>query len=240
MHCLRRFVVTSMSQRLPFDHASYERRSSEGPCFVCAIADGVPEYRGATEMTYEDTDVLVFLNRYPTLRGYTLVCPHRHVERVIGDLSEREYVQLQRWVYRVGQAVQQVVPTERLYLVSLSSQHGNRHVHWHVVRSRQARRTRTNSWPRWVCVAGFCRPDPMRWRNWPSRFARLKCARNPGHATVGARPLILVTAAVQSAPESHGNCDVRAPADRLSGALRVRLSGQQRRLVVRRSDWLPG
>ena len=121
-----------MSQRLPFDHAAYERRSREGPCFVCAIADGVPEYRGPTAMIYEDTDVLVFLDRYPTLRGYSLVCPRRHVERVIGDFTEQEYLQLQGWVYRVGQAVQQVVPTERLYLLSLGSQQGNRHVHWHV------------------------------------------------------------------------------------------------------------
>jgi diadenosine tetraphosphate (Ap4A) HIT family hydrolase len=132
MHCVRWFVVTNMSQRLPFDHAAYERRSREGPCFVCAIADGVPEYRGPTVMIYEDTDVLVFLNRYPTLRGYTLVCPRRHIERVIGDFTEQEYLQLQRWVYRVGQAVQHVVPTERLYLLSLGSQQGNRHVHWHV------------------------------------------------------------------------------------------------------------
>ena len=132
MHCLRRFVVTSMSQRLPFDHAAYEQRSREGPCFVCAVADEVPAYRDPTEMIYEDTDVLIFLNRYPTLRGYTLVCPRRHIERVIGDLTEQEYLQLQRWVYRVGRAVQQVVPTERLYLLSLGSQQGNRHVHWHV------------------------------------------------------------------------------------------------------------
>jgi len=83
-------------------------------------------------MIYEDIDVLVFLNRYPPLRGYTLVCPRRHVEQVVGDLTEAEYLQLQGWVYRVGRAVQQVVPTERLYLLSLGSQQGNRHLHWHV------------------------------------------------------------------------------------------------------------
>ena len=99
---------------------------------MCAIADGLPEYRGPTVMIYEDSDTLVFLNSYPTLRGYTLVCPRRHSERVVGDFSKQEYLQLQRWVYRVGQAVQQVVPTERLYLLSLGSQQGNRHVHWHV------------------------------------------------------------------------------------------------------------
>jgi diadenosine tetraphosphate (Ap4A) HIT family hydrolase len=83
-------------------------------------------------MIHEDADVLIFLNRYPTLRGYTLVCPRRHVERVVGDLSEAEYLAVQRWIYRVGQALQQVVPTERLYVLSLGSQQGNRHVHWHV------------------------------------------------------------------------------------------------------------
>ena len=85
-----------------------------------------------TTMIHEDSDVLVFLNRYPTLRGYTLVCPRRHIERVVGDTTESEYLDLQRWVYRVGKAVEQVVPTERLYALSLGSQQGNRHVHWHV------------------------------------------------------------------------------------------------------------
>ena len=121
-----------MSQRLPFDMAAYERRVREGPCFICAIADGQPEYRDPTAMVHEDADVLVFLNRYPTLRGYTLVCPRRHVEQVVGDFSDAEYLRLQTWVYRVSQAVQRVVPTERLYLLSLGSQQGNRHVHWHV------------------------------------------------------------------------------------------------------------
>src|SRR5947209_6273879 len=103
---------SGVSERVPFDSADYERRTREGPCFICAIAAGESDYRGATTIIHEDADVLVFLNRYPTLRGYTLVCPRRHVEHVVGDTTAREYLQLQRWVYRVGQAVQQVVPTE--------------------------------------------------------------------------------------------------------------------------------
>jgi len=83
-------------------------------------------------MIYEDADVLVFLNRYPTLRGYALVCPRRHVERVVADFTEAEYVALQSWIYRVGRAIEQVVETERLYVLSLGSQQGNRHVHWHL------------------------------------------------------------------------------------------------------------
>jgi diadenosine tetraphosphate (Ap4A) HIT family hydrolase len=121
-----------VSQRRPFDHAAYVRLVRERPCFVCGFAQGDPEYRAAHELIYEDADVLVFLNRYPVLRGYSLVCPRRHLEQVTGDFGETEYLMLQRWIYRVGEAVRQVVPTERLYVLSLGSQQGNRHVHWHI------------------------------------------------------------------------------------------------------------
>jgi diadenosine tetraphosphate (Ap4A) HIT family hydrolase len=121
-----------MDQRIAFDAEAYERRVREGPCFICALASGDLEYRRANVFIYEDADVLVFLNRYPTLRGYTLVCPRRHVERVVGDLSEPEYLHLQSWVHRVGRAIEQVIETERLYILSLGSQQGNRHVHWHL------------------------------------------------------------------------------------------------------------
>ena len=35
-------------------------------------------------------------------------------------------------IYDVAQAIQQVVPTERMYILSPGSQQGNRHVHWHL------------------------------------------------------------------------------------------------------------
>jgi diadenosine tetraphosphate (Ap4A) HIT family hydrolase len=35
-------------------------------------------------------------------------------------------------VYQVGEALRRELPTERLYVMSLGSQSGNRHVHWHV------------------------------------------------------------------------------------------------------------
>jgi diadenosine tetraphosphate (Ap4A) HIT family hydrolase len=35
-------------------------------------------------------------------------------------------------VHRVGEALRAVVPTERLYILSLGSAQGNRHVHWHL------------------------------------------------------------------------------------------------------------
>ncbi|MBX6749461.1 MAG: hypothetical protein IRY85_07255 [Micromonosporaceae bacterium] len=48
------------------------------------------------------------------------------------DLSLDEYLRLQAVVYRVARAVEQVVPSERTYVLSLGSQQGNPHVHWHI------------------------------------------------------------------------------------------------------------
>lgn len=58
--------------------------------------------------------------------------PKRHVEGVVQDLDLPEYLHLQEVVHRVGRAVSRAVPTERLYVLSLGSQDGNAHVHWHV------------------------------------------------------------------------------------------------------------
>lgn len=73
-----------------------------------------------------------FLNRYPALRGYALVAPIEHKRFLINDLDIDEYIAVQRLVYRVGRAVSAVVPTERLYVLSLGSNQGNDHIHWHV------------------------------------------------------------------------------------------------------------
>src|SRR5204863_5214575 len=66
------------------------------------------------------------------LHGYTLVAPLEHREQVTGDFSVDEYLELQKRVYRVAEALRQEVPAERVYILSLGSQQGNRHVHWHV------------------------------------------------------------------------------------------------------------
>ncbi len=51
---------------------------------------------------------------------------------VTGDFTEDEYLALQRLIYRVGEAIRRVVPSERTYLLSLGSRQGNAHVHWHL------------------------------------------------------------------------------------------------------------
>jgi len=114
----------------PFDLEAYVRRSREGPCFVCAFLAGDPEYRH--HLVYEDEETVGFLSRYPTLRGYCLVAPRDHVESWLDDLDEARFLRFQAVVRRVGRAVAATVPTERMYSMSLGSQQGNAHLHWHL------------------------------------------------------------------------------------------------------------
>ena len=113
---------------IPFDAAAYEERVRTGPCFICATLGGDPDYRH--HMVYEDETCAAFLNRYPPLLGYTLVVPRAHVVDVTGDRVLFRHVT--DVVHDVAEALKQVVPTERIYLMSLGSHQGNAHVHWHV------------------------------------------------------------------------------------------------------------
>jgi ATP adenylyltransferase len=109
---------------------AYIHRCQTGPCFICQIVAGEPEERH--RIVYKDDIAIVFLDRYPKLYGYTLVAPREHREQVTGDFTLDEYLALQRIIYQVAQAVQQETSAERVYLLSLGSQQGNSHMHWHI------------------------------------------------------------------------------------------------------------
>ena len=119
-----------MYSTTPFDDEAYLQRILHGPCFICQLVAGDPDY--AHHIIFEDDQAIVFLNKYPTLYGYTRVAPQEHSEHVTADFSPAEFATLLQLIYRVGEAVRGTVPTERLYLLSLGSQQGNSHVHWHV------------------------------------------------------------------------------------------------------------
>jgi histidine triad (HIT) family protein/ATP adenylyltransferase len=116
--------------RVPFEVGQYERRSREGPCFVCALLAGHPGY--PHHAVYEDDGTIAFLARPATLLGYCLVAPRRHSEDWVHDLDEPEFLRLQTVVRRVARAVAATVPTERIHVLSLGSQQGNAHLHWHI------------------------------------------------------------------------------------------------------------
>jgi diadenosine tetraphosphate (Ap4A) HIT family hydrolase len=114
-------------RRIDFDAV---RRELGGRCFVCELLAGNPAY--AHHVVYEDERAIAFLQRFQPMYGYVLVAPKEHRERVVDDFFEDEYLALQRVIHRVGRALCRAVPTERLYVLSLGSQEGNRHVHWHL------------------------------------------------------------------------------------------------------------
>ena len=116
--------------KVPFDVDRYAKRSLDGPCFVCAIAAGRPDY--PHHFVFEDADTIAFLADPGTLLGYCLVAPRRHAEIWVDDLTEAEFLDLQAVVRRVAAAIAKVVPTERMYSLSLGSQQGNAHLHWHI------------------------------------------------------------------------------------------------------------
>jgi diadenosine tetraphosphate (Ap4A) HIT family hydrolase len=120
-------------QKVPFDQSEYEQRTRNdarsGKCFICSIVAGT---RDDHPIIYRDQLCIAFLAQAPTLLGYSLLAPLEHRTHVVADFTEDEYVDLQRRAHRLGRAVSQAVPTERLYVLALGSHQGNAHVHWHV------------------------------------------------------------------------------------------------------------
>ena len=120
-----------MDQREPFDLGAYTRDIATRACFICELVKGNPLYRH--HVIHEDDETIIFLSKYPTLRGYALVCPKAHREDLADDLSRQEYLELQGNVHRLARALKRVFDAERIYVLSLGSQQGNRHLHFHVV-----------------------------------------------------------------------------------------------------------
>ena len=119
-----------MAERQRFDVAGYVESIRTGPCFICGLVSGDPAF--AHHIVFEDDFAIAFLNKFPPLAGYVLVCPKAHLEQVTGDFSLPDYLRLQTLIYRVSEALRRVLEVERVYVLSLGSQQGNRHVHWHV------------------------------------------------------------------------------------------------------------
>lgn len=104
-----------------------------GECFVCSIVTQQNRGELPVQVVYEDDTTIAFLDPYPRRYGYCLVAPRDHRVLATGDFTVQEYLDQQRIVYGVSEAVRQEVGAERMYLLTLGSNEGNAHVHWHVV-----------------------------------------------------------------------------------------------------------
>jgi ATP adenylyltransferase len=118
-----------MNDRKLFDLDGYINRIQNSPCFICEMVSG---RKDGNHIIYQDKLFIAFLNKYPVLYGYVLVAPIEHKEQVTTDFTLDEYLALQRGIYQVAEALRRTVETERVYILSLGSQQGNRHVHWHI------------------------------------------------------------------------------------------------------------
>ena len=118
-----------MKHRKPFDLDSYIDRIQSNPCFICEMIVG---RLNGNHIIQQNDEWIIFLNKYPMLYGYVLVAPVKHKEQVTGDFTLDEYLALQHVIYQTAEAVRKTINTERVYILSLGSQQGNRHVHWHI------------------------------------------------------------------------------------------------------------
>jgi diadenosine tetraphosphate (Ap4A) HIT family hydrolase len=117
-------------ERYQLDREAYDQRAQWGPCFICQIVAGNTEH--PEHVIYDDADAIAFLDKYPAMYGHVLVAPKQHKEQVTGDFALAEYIRLQEVLYRVAEAVRLETGAERVYLMSLGSNQGNAHVHWHI------------------------------------------------------------------------------------------------------------
>lgn len=114
-----------------FDLDAYLKEVTKG-CFICRLVQGDPALP-LHHVIWQNDQAIAFLNRFPTVYGYTLVAPYLHREQVTGDFTLHQYLALQRVVHAVAEAVRLALKPERVYILSLGSQQANAHVHWHVV-----------------------------------------------------------------------------------------------------------
>lgn len=117
--------------RQPLDLDDYSKQLEKG-CFICRLVAGDPTLP-PHGIIWKDSQVIAFLNRYPTVFGSVLVAPVPHREQVTGDFTLHEYLALQRIVHAVTEAVRLALRPERVYVLSLGSQQANAHIHWHIV-----------------------------------------------------------------------------------------------------------
>lgn len=118
--------------RIQLDLDSHIKKMRDGPCWICSVIQQQADYP-PQHIIDENDQAIAFLNPYPSVRGMTIVAPKDHREHVVGNFSEGEYISLQRFIWRVGRAVNQVAQSERTYVASLGSQQVIAHVHWHIV-----------------------------------------------------------------------------------------------------------
>ncbi|TMU55408.1 HIT family protein [Flagellimonas algicola] len=94
------------------------------PSIFTKIINGeIPCYKIA-----EDADNFAFLDINPNAKGHTLCVPKKEVDRLL-DLDEEAYLKLMAFSRKVGQAIEAVVPCERVGMSVIGLEVPHVHVH---------------------------------------------------------------------------------------------------------------
>lgn len=88
------------------------------------IATGeIPSYKVA-----EDDRFFAFLDINPVQPGHTLVIPRSEIDNIF-DLTQDEYADLQRFAWRVAQAIKAAVPCRKVGVAVIGLEVPHAHIH---------------------------------------------------------------------------------------------------------------
>ncbi|GLQ18115.1 hypothetical protein GCM10007879_23640 [Maritalea porphyrae] len=116
--------------KVPFEIDDYVARTRTDSCFICELVAGNASFKH--HIVWENKEFIAFLNKYPTLPGYLIVCPKEHIEDYAVDMELQSYLRLQTLIHKISNSLKGVFDAERIYQLSLGSLQGNSHVHFHV------------------------------------------------------------------------------------------------------------
>lgn len=91
--------------------------------FSRIIAGEIPSYKVA-----ENADCFAFLDINPVQPGHTLVVPKRELDYIF-DLTEEEYMGLQKFAHRVARAVKAAVPCRKVGVAVIGLEVPHAHIH---------------------------------------------------------------------------------------------------------------
>lgn len=91
--------------------------------FSRIAAGEIPSYKVAA-----DDRFFAFLDINPVQPGHTLVIPRREIDNIF-DLSQDEYADLQRFAWRVAQAVAAAVPCRKVGVAVIGLEVPHAHIH---------------------------------------------------------------------------------------------------------------
>lgn len=91
--------------------------------FTKIVNDEIPCYKIA-----EDENHLAFLDIFPLQKGHTLVIPKKQTDKLF-DLEEEEFLNLQRFSYKISKALAQAIPCNRIGVAVIGLEVPHAHIH---------------------------------------------------------------------------------------------------------------